>query len=50
MNDFVQIVIISIVVISLYIYYESKYSELEYVKSNIDNQLYLVRNRKDNLT
>ena len=49
MNDFVQIVIISIVVISLYIYYESKYSELEYVKSNIDNQLYLVRNRKDKL-
>ena len=47
MNEFVNIIIISIVILSFYIYYESKYSELEYVKSVIDNELYLVRNRDD---
>ena len=47
MNEFVNIIIISILILSFYIYYESKYSELEYVKSVIDNELYLVRNRDD---
>ena len=47
MNEFVNIVIITIIIISLYIYYESKYSDLEYVKSTIDNEMYLVRNRPD---
>ena len=47
MNEFVNIIIISILILSFYIYYESKHSELEYVKSVIDNELYLVRNRDD---
>ena len=47
MNDFVNIVILTILIVSIYIYYESKYSELEYIVSSIDNRQYLVRNRPD---
>lgn len=47
MNEFVNIVIFTILIISLYIYYESKYSDLEYIKSTVDNEMYLVRNRPD---
>lgn len=34
---------------SIFIYYESKYYELTYVKSDIDNRKYLVRNREDSV-
>jgi predicted metal-dependent hydrolase len=47
MNDFISIIIATIVLISIFMYYETKYSELTYVKSNIDNEDYLVRNRED---
>ena len=49
MKEFIEVVIVSIILLSLYIYYESKYLELEYVKSTVDNELYLVRNREDKL-
>lgn len=47
MNEFVGITIIIILVLSFFIHYESKYSELTYVTSSIDNESYLVRNRED---
>ena len=47
MNEFLGIIIIVILVLSFFIHYESKYSELTYVTSTIDNESYLVRNRDD---
>lgn len=47
MNDFISIIIATVILISIFMYYETKYSELTYVKSNIDNEDYLVRNRED---
>lgn len=47
MNDFISIIIATVIIISLFMHYESKYSELTYVTSKIDNAEYLVRNRKD---
>ena len=47
MNEFITIIIATIIVLSIFVFYESKYSELTYIKSSIDNTEYLVRNRKD---
>ena len=47
MDDFISLIISTIILISIFIYYESKYSDLIYVKSSVDNQEYLVRNRDD---
>ena len=47
MNEFITIIIATIIVLSIFVFYESKYSELTYVKSSIDNTDYLVRNKKD---
>ena len=47
MNDFITIIIATVVLISIFLYYESQFSELTYVKSKVDNQMYLVRNRDD---
>ena len=47
MNELITILIISIIIMCIFLYYESEYSELTYVTSNIDNEDYLVRNRKD---
>ena len=47
MNELITIVITIIILLSIFIHYETKYSELTYVLSNIDNEKYLVRNRKD---
>lgn len=47
MNEFIGIIIIVILVLSFFIHYESRYSELTYVVSNIDGESYLVRNRED---
>ena len=45
--NFISIFIIVIILFSIYIYFESKYNNLTYVKSTIDNRSYLVRNVKD---
>jgi predicted metal-dependent hydrolase len=47
MNELITIIIFSILFISIYIYYQNNYSELIYVKSNVDDTEYLVRNRDD---
>ena len=41
--------IIFIIVFTIYVYYESKYYNVTYVTSSIDNKPYLVRNKKDKL-
>ena len=47
MKNFISIIIASIILISIFLIYESKYSELIYVKSSIDGEEYLCRNRED---
>ena len=47
MNDLGSIFILSILIIIFFLYYESKYSQLTYVRSSVDNRQYLVRNRED---
>ena len=47
MTEFITIVILTIIIICIFMNYETKLSELVYVKSKIDNREYLVRNRDD---
>lgn len=47
MEDLNYLFILFIIVLIFFLYYESKYSQLTYVKSNVDDRQYLVRNRKD---
>ena len=47
MYNFVFLFIVFIILLSLFIYNESKNNELSYVESRIDNRKYLVRNVKD---
>ena len=47
MNETLIIVMAITVLLILFLYYENRYSELTNVKSTIDNQDYLVRNRDD---
>jgi predicted metal-dependent hydrolase len=47
MNELVIIFIIFILVISFFMHYEERFSDLTYVKSELDNKEYLVRNRED---
>ena len=47
MNELTTVIIVIVIVLSFFLHYESKYSELTYVKSNIDNRQYLVRNVED---
>lgn len=49
MKDLITIITFSILFISIYLYYQTNYSELVYVKSTVDNENYLVRNRYDKL-
>lgn len=49
MSEFVLIVIVSILVMCIFIHYETALSELVYVESTIDNNMYLVRNRPDRI-
>ena len=46
-NTLIAIVIVIILVLCFFLHYESKYSELTYVQSEVDGEQYLVRNRKD---
>jgi len=47
MNELISIVIATVILMSIFMYYEGKYTELIYVKSDVDNEEYLVRNRED---
>ena len=47
MTEFITIVILTIIIICIFMNYETKLSELVYVKFKIDNREYLVRNRDD---
>jgi predicted metal-dependent hydrolase len=49
MNELTTVIILIVLVLSFFLHYESKYSELTYVVSSIDNKQYLVRNRDDKL-
>jgi len=49
MNELTTVIILIVLVLSFFLHYESKYSELTYVVSTIDNKPYLVRNREDKL-
>ena len=45
MEDLITIFIVGIIILCIFLQFESKYSELTYVKSTIDGNKYLVRNR-----
>lgn len=47
MNEFISIIIASILILSVFMYYEERFTELSYTKSTVDNKEYLVRNRED---
>ena len=47
MEDLITIFIVGIIILCIFLQFESKYSELTYVKSTIDGNKYLVRNRED---
>jgi predicted metal-dependent hydrolase len=49
MDQFLAIFLIAIIIFISYIYYESKFSDVSYTKSDIDNKEYLVRNLPDNV-
>ena len=47
MNELVVIFIVFVVVVSFFMHYEERFSDLTYVVSELDNKEYLVRNRED---
>lgn len=47
MEELTTIIIITVCILAFFLHYESKYSELIYVKSEVDARLYLVRNMPD---
>lgn len=47
MNELVVIFIVFVVVVSLFMHYEERFSDLTYVVSELDSKNYLVRNRED---
>jgi len=47
MNELTTVIVVIVIVLCFFLHYESKYSELTYVKSGIDNRQYLVRNVED---
>lgn len=47
MNELLLCITIIVIVLIFFLHYESKFSELTYVMSTIDNNEYLVRNRED---
>jgi hypothetical protein len=47
MNEFFSVFLIIILSIIFFLSYESNFSDLTYVKSSLDNNNYLVRNRDD---
>lgn len=47
MNEVTALIIVIILLLTISLNYQSSNSDVTYVKSNIDNKYYLVRNRKD---
>ena len=47
MKDFTSFFICIILITIIYIHLENKFSDVEYIKSNVDGKKYLVRNLKD---
>ena len=47
METFLTYFLIAIIIFIVYVYYEGKYSDVGYVKSNVDGQDYVVRNLPD---
>ena len=47
MEKFIILFSVFIIAVSLFIYYEQYESEIDFVKSNIDNKEYLVRKAPD---
>ena len=47
MKDFISFFICILLITIIYIHFENKVKEVEYVKSNIDGKEYLVQNQKD---
>jgi hypothetical protein len=47
MSEVATVIIVIILVLTFFLHYESKYSDLTYVISNLDGKSYLVRNRED---
>ena len=46
-GNFIKFFTIAFILFCIYIYYSNYHSELVHVKSNVDDELYLVRNLKD---
>ena len=42
MNELTIVIIVIVLVLSFFLHYESKFSELTYVVSQVDNKQYLV--------
>ena len=47
MSEITTVIIIIVLSLCFFLHYESKYSELTYVQSDVDGEQYLVRNRED---
>ena len=47
MSEITTVIIIIVLSLCFFLHYESKYSELTYVQSEVDGEQYLVRNRED---
>ena len=47
MHNFIFLFIFFVILIALFIYYEAKNNEIQYVESTVDRRKYLVRNVKD---
>lgn len=47
MDDLIKFIFTFVILLSIYLYIDRKQSSLIYVKSNIDNRVYLVRNVED---
>ena len=46
-NDFIGLFIIGVIIVCIAMFIQNSYNNLTYVKSNIDNSSYLVRNIVD---
>ena len=49
MNELITIIIVGILILCIFLQYESTHAELTYVTSNIDGEKYLVRNKEDKI-
>jgi len=47
MSEVVTIIIFTVLLLSVFIHYEGKYGDLTEVISNVDREMYLVRNQED---